>query len=183
MSVRSQTSALLAATLVTAFFADQVLAGPGEPGLAEPLISLAAPSETALLEVEDAATPAATNYSDDDLECMAKVVHRESRGQPRDGQLAVAHVMINRVRSERFPASICKVAYQPFQFSGISGHQPNRESAAWATSVEIAHEVLSGRAQDTSNGALYFHATRINPNRFFRTRKQVAALEDHIFYR
>lgn len=118
-----------------------------------------------------------------EFECMAKVIDHEAGNQPRAGQLAVAYVMINRVLSEKFPNSLCGVAYQPRQFSYIHSHRIREGSQRWDNAQAIAREALSGQSQDTSAGALFFHARYIAPNSFFRTRTRVAALQDHIFYR
>lgn len=151
-------------------------------------IELAQPALSSLdfeLPVIEAAAPSGPlgTVSAADLECMAKVVDHEAANQPREGQLAVAHVMINRVLSGKFPNSLCGVAYQPRQFSFIHSHRIREGSQRWETAQAIAREALSGLARDTSAGALFFHARYIAPNSFFRTRTRVAALEDHIFYR
>ncbi len=180
----------LVAGLLIASVSERVSAEPGHDEFPTTL-------ETALpaLDTLDVALPEIASLSADfangplgevsasDIECMAKVVDHEAANQPRDGQLAVAHVMINRVRSAKFPNSLCAVAYQPRQFSYINSHRIREGSQRWQTALQIAREALSGVAADTSRGALFFHARYIAPNSFFRTRTKVAALDDHIFYR
>jgi spore germination cell wall hydrolase CwlJ-like protein len=114
--------------------------------------------------------------------CVAKVVHHEAGNQPRKGQIAVAHVMINRVK-HGFAADVCAVANQPGQFFRLSRYHPNRNSPTWAAAVDVARAVLAGEARDHSKGALFFHANWAKPDRFFRTRTKLATLEDHDFYR
>ncbi len=114
--------------------------------------------------------------------CIAKVVHHEAGNQPRAGQIAVAHVLVNRVK-RGFGDHVCEVANQRGQFFRLSRYKPNRKSAEWAEAVAVARDVLAGETRDMSKGALYFHATWKRPNSFFRSRTKVARLEDHEFYR
>lgn len=114
--------------------------------------------------------------------CVAKVVHHEAGNQPLAGQIAVAQVLINRVK-RGFGDDVCDVANQPGQFFRLGRYHPNRKSAEWAEAVEVARTVLAGDARDWSKGALYFHANWARPNSFFRGRTKVARLEDHDFYR
>ena len=116
------------------------------------------------------------------INCIAKVVHHEAGNQPREGQIAVAHVMVNRVR-RGFGDDVCDVANQPGQFFRLSRYHPNRNTAAWAAAVDVARTVLSGSTRDYSKGALYFHANWAKPDRFFRGRTKLTRLEDHDFYR
>src|SRR3546814_1697830 len=58
---------------------------------------------------------------DPELRCLAGAVYFESRGESLAGQLAVAHVIINRAESGRFPSSYCGVVHQRSQFSFVRG--------------------------------------------------------------
>ncbi len=58
-----------------------------------------------------------------DLECLATNVYREARGEPMEGQIAVAKVTLNRVYSGKYPSSICGVVYQKNQFSWTSRYK------------------------------------------------------------
>lgn len=121
--------------------------------------------------------------TDEQFECLASAVYFESRGEPLEGQLAVAEVILNRVRSGRFRGTICDVVKQPSQFSfvrrGVIPTAP-RESAAWHRSVAIAHIALNNLADATGDDSLFFHATYVNP-RWGRPR--IARIGNHIFYR
>jgi N-acetylmuramoyl-L-alanine amidase len=126
---------------------------------------------------------ARADTSDEEFECLARAVYFESRGEPLEGQLAVAEVILNRVRSGRFRSTICDVVRQPSQFSfvrrGVIPEAP-RESAAWHRSVAIAHIALNDLADATGDESLFFHATYVNP-RWGRPR--IARIGNHIFYR
>lgn len=116
------------------------------------------------------------------VNCMAKVVHHEAGNQPRKGQIAVAHVLVNRVK-RGFADHVCDVANQRGQFFRLARYKPNRKSGEWAEAVGVARAVLAGAEPDHSKGALYFRATWKPANSFFRSRTRVTRLEDHVFYR
>lgn len=120
---------------------------------------------------------------DPDLICMAKIVRHEAANQSREGQKAVAQIVMNRVRSGKFRDTVCDVANQPGQFFDIAAYNPRRDTAQWRTAVEVSREVLAGTSPDITNGAYFYHAAYQAPNRFFRSRERVLALGDHIFYR
>jgi N-acetylmuramoyl-L-alanine amidase len=56
--------------------------------------------------------PSEPDVDEDELQCLAKNIYHEARGESREGKLAVAWVTLNRVHSSRFPDTICKVVYQ-----------------------------------------------------------------------
>jgi hypothetical protein len=120
---------------------------------------------------------------DAQFECLASAVYYESRGEPLEGQLAVAEVILNRVRSGRFRATICDVVTQPSQFSfvrrGVIPQAP-RSSAAWHRAVAIAHIALNELHNVTGDDSLFFHATYVRPN---WGRPRIARIGNHIFYR
>jgi N-acetylmuramoyl-L-alanine amidase len=167
-----------AVTMISGLAVGHVAAqtGPEPVVLAEPATPAMAP-EAAPPAVEAAPEPDPRHVN-----CVAKVVHHEAGNQPREGQIAVAHVMVNRVK-HGFAADVCAVANQPGQFFRLSRYHPNRKSETWAAAVDVARTVLAGEARDHSKGALYFHANWAKPDAFFRTRTKIAQLEDHDFYR
>jgi spore germination cell wall hydrolase CwlJ-like protein len=116
------------------------------------------------------------------VNCVAKVVHHEAANQPKTGQIAVAHVLVNRVKAG-FADHVCAVANQKGQFFPLHSYHPNKDSRSWAAAVAVARDVLAGKAPDHSNGALFFHANWARLDGFFRTRTKVARVEDHSFYR
>ena len=127
---------------------------------------------------------ASTDLSGEEHECLAGAIYFESKGEPLEGQLAVAEVVINRSKSGRFPSSICGVVKQPSQFSFIRrGRFPpiRRESPEWRKAVAIAHVALQDLADSRADDAMFFHATYVSPG--WRGLKRVAQLGNHIFYR
>jgi spore germination cell wall hydrolase CwlJ-like protein len=128
-----------------------------------------------------AATPRPATL-DPELRCLAGAVYFESRGESLVGQLAVAHVVINRAESGRFPKSLCGVVHQKSQFSFVrGGRMPAvREGAQWSNAIAIAQIARDGSWKNHAPGALFFHARYVSPN-WRKTR--IAQIDNHIFYR
>lgn len=124
-----------------------------------------------------------------ELECLAKAVYFEARGESEEGQRAVAAVVLNRVRSPRFPNTICAVVQQggtrrrDCQFSWWCDGRSDepRDKAAWVRATTIAHEMIQG-APDPTKGALYFHSTAVSPS-WRRELRHLATIGAHIYYR
>lgn len=117
-------------------------------------------------------------------ECLANAIYFESKGEPLQGQLSVAEVVLNRARSGRFPASVCGVVKQRGQFSFVRGGRlpaVPRATAAWRKAVAVARIAMEDLADSPAERALFFHATRVKPS--WRGLKRVATVGNHIFYR
>lgn len=126
----------------------------------------------------------ATQTDDSEHECLAGAVYFESKGEPLQGQLSVAEVILNRTRSGRFPSSICGVVKQRSQFSFVrAGRFPPiaRTSAAWRKAVGVARVAMQDLADGPAPRALFFHATRVSPG--WRGLTRVATVGNHVFYR
>lgn len=112
--------------------------------------------------------------------CLAEAVYFESRGEPLEGQLAVAQAIVNRVESGRFAETICGVLAQKGQFSFRLGAAP-RSGRDWATAEAIAAIAMQDLWQDVAPQAVAFHATRIRPG--WRGMTRVATIGRHVFYK
>ena len=162
----------------------QPAAHAAPPQLPEPAASAAAPAPEAAPEPSPtprSARSASSANVDRELECLAKIVVHEAGNQSRAGQLAVAQVVMNRVRSPRFPNTICGVAMQPGQFFNVHRYTPPRD-ARWRRAVEIARDARDGVSEPVVGNALFFRAAYAD-SAFFRSRTRVATLGDHVFYR
>ena len=128
-----------------------------------------------------AATPKPETI-DPELRCLAQAVYFESRGESLAGQLAVAHVVINRAKSGRFPTTLCGVVHQPSQFSFVRrGKMPAvRNAVQWSNALAIAQIARDDSWQNRAPGALFFHARYVSPG-WRKTR--IAQIDNHIFYR
>jgi N-acetylmuramoyl-L-alanine amidase len=125
----------------------------------------------------------ATPLSGRENECLAGAVYFESKGEPLQGQLAVAEVILNRAKSGRFPASVCGVILQPGQFSFVrgGGFPPiARSSQGWREAVAITHVARNDEWDSGVGKALFFHARRVSPG---WKLQRVAAVGNHVFYR
>lgn len=179
------------------------LAGINDPGLqqvptmAEALADLEAEtpvtsSEPATIDADDAATYSTLaaavaaqplEIEDAELNCLAVGVYYESKGEPLEGQLAVAEVILNRTESGRFPRTVCGVLKQRGQFSFVRGGQlpqPPESARAWKTALAVAR-VARGDVWDSRvSKALFFHARHVSPG---WRRARVGSVGNHIFYR
>ena len=90
--------------------------------------------------------------------CMAAAVYHESRGEPFVGQVAVANVIMNRVKSPKYPNKVCEVVYQPAQFTDIEKVKIKFQSSEWKEALRIATITVNGLDLDPTDGALYYYA-------------------------
>lgn len=123
------------------------------------------------------------------LRCMAMTLYWEAKGEGYDGMIAVAAVVLNRVKHPSFPNSVCGVVHDgreegPCQFSwwcdGRSDWPQNHKM--WQRAEKIAHKALHDKLTDPTDGSLYYHHTAILPSwRMAFTR--TAVIGRHAFYR
>jgi uncharacterized protein YgiM (DUF1202 family) len=109
-----------------------------------------------------------------DLDLLAAIIYCEARGESYEGKIAVGAVVLNRVRSARFPNSIRDVIYSPGQFSPVLSGKYEQVLAAGSTSAECyqaAQEALDGK-------------TTVGTYLFFRRAgsKSGYILGNHVFY-
>ncbi len=115
------------------------------------------------------------------LMCLALNVYHESRGEPLDGQIAVAMVTMNRANWQA--ANICPVVYEHKQFSWTHqsrNHTP-RERAAWARAQRVARAVMDSRHTDRTGGATHFHARDASPA-WRNSLRKTTTIGRHVFY-
>jgi N-acetylmuramoyl-L-alanine amidase len=117
------------------------------------------------------------------VECLARNVYYEARGEPKAGQYAVAEVTMNRKSSPRYPKTVCDVVYQKEAFSWTAlGPIEPPAGAAWHQAVRVAEDVYYQRRPATMHGVTHFHATYVSPE-WSKERRRVAQIGRHIFYR
>lgn len=107
------------------------------------------------------------------------------------GQYAVAHVVINRVQSDKYPSSVCSVVKQGYsngrhkcQFSWFCDGKSDtpREKIAWAWSLLVADDVLRGNSYDETDNATHYHALYVKPY-WADSLKVTGVIGSHIFYK
>jgi spore germination cell wall hydrolase CwlJ-like protein len=125
-----------------------------------------------------------TNISS--VDCLAKNIYFESRGESTLGKVAVAFVVLNRVKQSEWPSDICRVIFQENQFSWTSTDYLNEEIdlEAMTDSWLVASAVLSPESaiNDPTYGATYFHSHHTRPE-FLKNKILTRVIEGHKFYR
>jgi spore germination cell wall hydrolase CwlJ-like protein len=118
-----------------------------------------------------------------ELTCLAKNLYHEARGEGIVGMTAVANVTLNRLRSNRFPKSICSVVYQTKQFSWTASEAPISELHSYKSAVEIATDMLLFGNRDITDGSLFYHSISIKRPYWTRKFTKVATVGNHVFYK
>ncbi len=139
-----------------------------------------------------AATPLPPSaFTAREQKCLAEAVYFEARGETVKGQVAVAQVVLNRVRNPAYPNTICDVVYQnrdwlnACQFSFACDGQRHRvtEMAQWRMAQQVAKTVSAGQIWLPEVGsATHYHALYVRPF-WAPTMKKVARIGLHVFYR
>lgn len=122
-------------------------------------------------------TFAAGKAAKDNLHLLAQVTCGEARGEPYEGKVAVAAVILNRTLDDRFPDSVAGVVYQTHAFESVSNGEIYRNTTEEC--YKAARAALAG--WDPSNGAIYFFAPAKTSNAFIWSRQQVRTIGKHIF--
>lgn len=112
-----------------------------------------------------------------DLNLLARVVYGEARGEPYAGQVAVAAVVLNRVRSSSFPNTISGVVYQSGAFTAVSDGQINLTPNT--TAYNAARDALNG--WDPSVGAIYYFNPNTATNAWIWSRPHIVTIGKHRF--
>lgn len=161
------------------------------------------PIEVVEVYQETEVTPSWYQIAEQETECLATNIYFEARGESFEGQKAVAFVTLNRVESDKFPNDICSVVYQAkhsrwwaehrdrlvpirnqCQFSWYCDGKSDaiRNSHEYQRLYSLASEVITGRHEDNTEGALWYHANYVRPN-WRLTYAKTVDIDDHIFYK
>jgi spore germination cell wall hydrolase CwlJ-like protein len=124
------------------------------------------------------------------LDCLTSAVYHEARSETEDGQRAVAQVVLNRVRHQAYPNSVCGVVYQgstrrtgcQFSFTCDGSLARRVEPGAWERSRQIAAAALSGSVYDPVGLATHYHTTAVRPW-WAASLTRAVTVGSHIFYR
>ena len=125
------------------------------------------------------ATQAPGFVSSNDLHLLAKAVYGEARGEPFEGQVAIAAVILNRVRSPLFPNTVAGVIFEPGAFTAVADGQfylaPNNDA------YRAAQLALDG--WDPSGGALYYFNPATATSPLIWSRPYILTIGRHRFLR
>jgi spore germination cell wall hydrolase CwlJ-like protein len=122
--------------------------------------------------------------------CLAEAIYFEARSEPEQGQAAVAQVVLNRVSSGLYPASVCGVVYQnrhrwhacQFSFACEGKSLRINDQDSWASATRIANEVMDGKTYLADvGGSTHYHANYVRP-RWAKRLKKMDVIGHHIFY-
>lgn len=119
-----------------------------------------------------------------ELGCLAMNIYHEGRGEPAKGRAAIASVTMNRVRSDRYPDTVCGVVWQYKQFSWTHiapRHHVINDVESWEQALVIARLFISGARISLVGDATHYHSVHVQPS-WQDESKLVAHLGDHYFY-
>ncbi|MDY6944511.1 MAG: cell wall hydrolase [Pseudomonadota bacterium] len=128
-----------------------------------------------------------------DIRCLAENIYFEARGETLRGQYAVAEVTMNRLASPYFPATVCDVVHDTrwdtarkrlvahFSWTAFKLRLESG-SPEWQQAMDVATVVYDGHYEPIVPGALFYHATYVNPY-WASSKRLVARVGNHIFYR
>ena len=108
---------------------------------------------------------------------IAKAIYGEARGEPYTGQVAVGAVIMNRVKSSKFPNTISGVIYQKGAFDAVSDGQINLNPDS--TAKKAAQDALNG--WDPSYGAIYYFNPSTATNKWIWSRPLTVTIGKHRF--
>ena len=128
--------------------------------------------------------------------CLAANIYYEARGESEHGQKAVAAVTLNRVKSKKYPKTVCAVVMQKKQFSwthqqpkhkveqalkGLPPSQKPVEVAAYHQAQKVAYNAIKSKQQVLPEQVLWYHTTGVNPvwNKQMHKVNQIGV---HVFY-
>jgi len=119
-----------------------------------------------------------------DIELLALCIWSEARGEPLKGQVAVAHVVLNRIRgNEWFGETVSGVILKRYQFSWFN-EPPAKLPKVGKEFLTMASMVEAGFTKDVSRGATHFHADWLEPAPFWAAEmKRTTTIGAHIFYK
>ena len=117
-----------------------------------------------------------TNNSSN-VNLLARAIYGEARGEPYTGQVAVGAVIMNRVRSSKFPNTIAGVIYQSGAFDAVSDGQINLQPDA--TAKKAAQDAING--WDPSYGAIYYFNPSTATNKWIWSRPMTVTIGKHRF--
>lgn len=130
----------------------------------------------AALGISLSSSSGSSSYSNDQY-LLAKIIYAEARGESYTGQIAIGAVVLNRVRSSKFPNTISGVIYQPYAFTAVNDGQINLEPNS--TAYKAAKDALNG--WDPTYGSIYYFNPKTATSSWIWSRQQTVTIGNHIF--
>ena len=138
---------------------------------------IAGPKTLEAMGIYSSSSGGGTSSSSSDLNLLARLVYAEARGEPYTGQVAVAAVVLNRVKNSSFPNTIAGVIYQSGAFSVVADGQINLTPNS--TAKKAAQDALNG--WDPSYGAVYYFNPATATNKWIWSRPMTVTIGNHRF--
>lgn len=123
-------------------------------------------------------TGKSSNYQSN-VNLLARVISGEARGESYTGQVAIAAVVLNRVKHSSFPSSIAGVVYQPGAFTAVSDGQINVPIASNSTVYKACQDAMNG--WDPTGGAIYYFNPDTATNKWIWSRTFIKQIGKHRF--
>lgn len=132
-------------------------------------------NQAAPSKVTAANTP--NGFSQNDIQLMANAVYGEARGEPYEGQVAVAAVILNRLESATFPNTVSGVIFEPLAFTAVADGQ------IWLTPNERAKSAVLDAINgwDPTGNAIYYFNPDTATSSWIWGRPQIKKIGKHIF--
>lgn len=127
--------------------------------------------------ITSSSSSSSSSNNSSNVNLLARVVYGEARGEPYTGQVAVAAVVLNRVKSSKFPNTISGVVYQSGAFDAVADGQINMTPDT--TAKKAAQDALNG--WDPSYGAIYYFNPSTATNKWIWSRPMTVAIGKHRF--
>lgn len=136
-------------------------------------------SSVASKSVKNTAVNTPQGITQNDIRLMANAVYGEARGEPFEGQVAVAAVILNRLSSPAFPKTIPGIIFQPGAFTAVADGQ------IWLTPNETARKAVIDALNgwDPTDNALYYFNPATATSSWIWGRPQIKRIGKHIFCR
>lgn len=125
-----------------------------------------------------------------DVQIGAATVYMEASGEPPDGQRAVAHVLINRLKTGRWGDTLSAVAWAPYQFSCWMTSDPNKERLApipdddptLSQMEEYIRSAMDGSDPDPTGGATHYYDPEVVAPTWVTGATKTATIGKHVFF-
>ena len=138
---------------------------------------IAGPKTLTAMGITSSSSSSSSTNNSSNVNLLARVIYGEARGEPYTGQVAVGAVIMNRVKSSKFPNTISGVVYQSGAFDAVADGQVNMTPDA--TAKKAAQDAING--WDPSYGAIYYFNPNTATNKWIWSRPLTVTIGKHRF--
>jgi spore germination cell wall hydrolase CwlJ-like protein len=127
------------------------------------------------------------SFEQKEINCLGEAIYREARGEPVTGMASVGLVVMNRVKSEKFPNSVCEVTHQKtngmcqFSYACMKNLPKIKESEKF-NSFYMAKMIYRNQVKDITRGSTFFDMGRMSHNKKMHISKSIK-VGPHQFYK